>query len=66
MECLNDNQMAAFIDGCCKDISRTVEHLNRCVRCFEHVTFVMNFIEEHKDLHEQLNRSYEKMISDNS
>ena len=58
--------MAGFIDGCCQDISRTVEHLNRCVECFERAVFVMEFIEENKELCDRINRSYEKMITDNS
>ena len=66
MKCLDDNQMAEFIDGCCQDTSRTVEHLNRCVECFERAVFVMEFIEENKELCDRINRSYEKMITDNS
>ena len=63
MKCLDDNQMAAFIDG---HNSAAVEHLNRCVECFERAVFVMEFIEENKELCDRIERSYEKMIADNS
>jgi len=75
MRCLTDNEVACFIDrgkrkrGTWKSIFNRVliiEHLNDCVDCFEHVTSVMNFIEENKDLCDSIDQSYKRMISDNS
>ena len=62
--CLTDNEIAAFIDGELKDRNEAVSHLNSCVNCFEQVATVRNFIEENSELSEQIDRSYEGMISD--
>lgn len=64
-ECLTDNQISAFIDGDLENRTEAVNHLNSCVRCFEQVTYVMKFIEENSELSDQIDRSYEGMISDN-
>ena len=75
MKCLTDNEVASFIDrgkrkrGTWKAIFNRVlviEHLNSCISCFEHVTSVMELISENKELCDRIDRSYEKMISDNS
>ena len=75
MRCLTDNEVACFIDhgkrerGTWKSIFNRVlliEHLNSCVDCFEHITSVMNLIEENKELCNSIDQSYKKMISDNS
>tara|TARA_R100000656_G_C3934989_1_gene125641 strand:+ start:718 stop:1011 length:294 start_codon:yes stop_codon:yes gene_type:complete len=75
MRCLTDNEVACFIDhgkrerGTWKSIFNRVlliEHLNSCVDCFEHITSVMNLIEENKELCNSIDQSYKKMISNNS
>ena len=62
--CLTDNEISAFIDGDLKNRDEAVNHLNSCVLCFEHVTDVMNFIDENRELSDQINQSYGKMVSD--
>ena len=62
--CLTDNEIAAFIDGELKDRNEAVSHLNSCVNCFEQVATVRSFIEENSELSDQIDRSYEGMISD--
>ena len=63
--CLTDNEISAFIDGDLKNRDEAVNHLNSCVLCFEHVTDVMNFIDENRELSDQIDQSYENMISEN-
>ena len=64
-KCLNDNQVAQFVDGCLADNESVISHINKCADCFEQVTFVMNFISENSELCEEINRSYNKMVSEN-
>ena len=64
-KCLTDNEISAFIDGELKNDAEAVSHLNNCVKCFEQVTFVMEFIEENSEVCDQIDRSYDKMVSDN-
>ena len=64
-KCLTDNQVSAFLDGDSKDRAETISHLNSCANCFEQVTTVRNFIEENSELCNQIDRSYENMISEN-
>jgi len=63
-KCLTDNQVSAFLDGDSKDRAETISHLNSCANCFEQVTIVRNFIEENRELSDQINQSYDKMVSD--
>ena len=63
--CLTDNEISAFIDGDLKNRDEAVNHLNSCVLCFEHVTDVMNFIDENRELSDQIDQSYDKMVSEN-
>ena len=62
--CLTDNEISAFIDGDLKNRAEAVNHLNSCVLCFEHVTDVINFIDENRELSDQINQTYDKMVSD--
>jgi hypothetical protein len=64
-KCLTDNQVSAFLDGDPKDRAETISHLNSCVKCHEQVATVREFIEENCELCEQVDRSYENMISEN-
>ena len=64
-KCLTDNQVSAFLDGDSKDRAETISHLNSCANCFEQVTTVRNFIEENSELSDQIDQSYENMISEN-
>ena len=64
-KCLTDNQVSAFLDGDSKDRAETISHLNSCANCFEQVTTVRNFIEENRELSDQINQSYDKMVSEN-
>ena len=64
-ECLTDNQVAAFVDGELANDTETFSHLNSCVKCFEQVTTVMNFVAENSELCEEINHSYDKMVSEN-
>ena len=56
-KCLTDNQVSAFLDGDSKDRAETISHLNSCANCFEQVTTVRNFIEENRELSDQINQS---------
>jgi hypothetical protein len=64
-KCLTDNQVSAFLDGDSKERSETISHLNSCANCFEQVTTVRNYIRENSELCDQIDHSYENMISDN-
>ena len=63
-KCLTDNQISAFVDGELANDAETFSHLNSCANCFEQVTTVRNFIEENRELSDQINQSYDKMVSD--
>ena len=64
-KCLTDNQISAFVDGELANDAETFSHLNNCVKCFEQVTFVMNFVAENSEVCDQIDRSYDKMVSEN-
>ena len=63
--CLSDNEISSFVGGNLKNDTEIINHLNSCPNCFEQVTTVMSLIDENKDIYDQLNRSYEKMIYKN-
>ena len=58
MKCLNDFEIASFIDGACQDVSRTVEHLNRCSYCFELTILTMKFISDNPKLCQEIDKAY--------
>jgi hypothetical protein len=60
-KCLDDNQVAQFVDGCLIDDGLVIAHINICTDCFEQVTFVMNFISDNPELCKELNDSYNAM-----
>ena len=64
-KCLDDNQITQFVDGCLSDDGSVIAHINICTDCFEQVAFVMNFISEYSELCEEINMSYNKMVTEN-
>jgi hypothetical protein len=62
-KCLTDSEVNAFVDGVSENTVEIVEHLNNCSACYQDVSELMNLIEENKDAYDQLNTSYEKMVS---
>ena len=61
--CLTDSEVNTFVDGVAENTVEIVEHLNNCSACYQDVSELMNLIEENKDAYDQLNTSYEKMVS---
>ena len=62
-KCLTDSEVNAFVDGVSENTVEIVEHLNNCSTCYQNVSELMNLIEENKDAYDQLNTSYDKMVS---
>ena len=62
-KCLTDSEVNAFVDGVSENTVEIVEHLNNCSACYQDVSELMNLIEENKDAYDQLNTSYDKMVS---
>ena len=62
-KCLTDSEVNAFVDGVSENTVEIVKHLNNCSACYQDVSELMNLIEENKDAYDQLNTSYEKMVS---
>ena len=58
MKCLNDFEIASFIDGTCQDVNRTVEHLNRCSYCFELTILTMKFISDNPKLCSEIDKAF--------
>ena len=62
-KCLTDSEVNAFVDGVSENTVEIVEHLNNCSTCYQGVSELMHLIEENKDAYDQLNTSYDKMVS---
>jgi|TARA_R110002110_G_scaffold125339_1_gene303246 hypothetical protein len=58
-KCLNDNQVAQFVDGCLKDDGSVIAHLNSCIQCFDLTTAVMNFVSENPELCQELDNAWD-------